>query len=74
MSEKKRLNKYLSEVGYCSRRAADKLMQEGRVVVNNSPAELGTKVNEEDEIKVDNTLIQNLKKSSLILQQTNLLV
>jgi 23S rRNA pseudouridine2604 synthase len=40
-----RLNKYLSEVGVCSRRAADKLIESGRVVVNNETATLGIKVN-----------------------------
>ena len=31
----KRINKYLSEVGYCSRRAADKLIEEGRIAIRN---------------------------------------
>ena len=34
MEEKTRINKYLSEVGYCSRRAADKLLEEGRIKIN----------------------------------------
>jgi 23S rRNA pseudouridine2604 synthase len=58
----KRLNKFLSEVGYCSRRSADKLIEEGRVTVNNLPAEMGAKVNEEDTIAVDGKPIKNLKK------------
>lgn len=44
-SKEIRLNKYLSEIGVCSRRAADKLIQEGRVIVNDKTALLGTKVN-----------------------------
>ena len=32
--EQIRINKYLSEVGYCSRRAADKLLEEGRITIN----------------------------------------
>ena len=39
MEEQKiRLNKYLSEIGYCSRRAGDKLIESGRVLINNEPA------------------------------------
>ena len=33
-----RLNKYLSEIGYCSRRAGDKLIESGRVLINNEIA------------------------------------
>ena len=39
-----RINKYLSEIGYCSRRAADKLIDEGRITVNGKPVEMGMKV------------------------------
>ena len=49
----KRLNKYLSELGYCSRRAADKLIEEGRVQVNGMLPELGQKVTSTDVIAVD---------------------
>jgi 23S rRNA pseudouridine2604 synthase len=52
-----RINKYLSEVGYCSRRAADKLIDEGRVTINGKVPEMGTKVTPNDEIKVDGKLI-----------------
>lgn len=52
-SELKRLNKYLSELGYCSRRAADKLIEQGRVLVNGETAVMGLKVSEEDDIEVD---------------------
>ena len=43
-----RLNKYLSEAGFCSRRAADKLIEEGRVTINGLVPEMGTKVTEQD--------------------------
>ena len=49
----KRINKYLSEVGYCSRRAADQLIEEGRVKINGKLPELGTKVGENDIVTVD---------------------
>ncbi|WP_074496215.1 23S rRNA pseudouridine(2604) synthase RluF [Thalassotalea sp. PP2-459] len=49
----KRLNKYISESGYCSRREADKLIDNGRVTINGTVPELGTKVLPGDEVKVD---------------------
>jgi 23S rRNA pseudouridine2604 synthase len=52
-----RINKYLSEVGYCSRRAADKLIEEGRITINGVIPEMGTKVNPGDEVRVNGKLI-----------------
>jgi len=52
-SEGTRINKYLSEVGYCSRRAADKLIEEGRITINGKVPEMGTKVQANDEVRVD---------------------
>lgn len=48
-----RINKYLSELGYCSRRAADKLINEGRIAVNGRPVVMGLKVTAQDDIAVD---------------------
>ncbi|MEM6295172.1 MAG: S4 domain-containing protein, partial [Myxococcota bacterium] len=48
-----RINKYLSEVGYCSRRAADKLIEQGRVTINGAVPEMGTKVGSADDVRVD---------------------
>ena len=48
-----RLNKYISETGTCSRREADKLIEQGRVLVNGKVPELGTKVSDEDEVTID---------------------
>ena len=48
-----RINKYLSEVGYCSRRAADKLIEEGRVTINGVVPEMGTKITPNDNVCVD---------------------
>lgn len=58
----KRLNKYLSEVGYCSRREADRLITAGRVTINGSLPELGQKVEETDEIMVDGKSIKKNEK------------
>ena len=59
MEEKQavRINKYLSEIGYCSRRAADKLIQEGRITVNGKLVEMGLKVTPADEITVDGSVV-----------------
>lgn len=53
-----RINKYLSEIGFCSRRAADKLIEEGRVRINGKIPEMGTKVLPGDEVTVDNQSTQ----------------
>ncbi|MDP4798205.1 MAG: 23S rRNA pseudouridine(2604) synthase RluF [Crocinitomicaceae bacterium] len=52
-----RINKYLSEVGYCSRRAADKLIEEGKVTINGKVPEMGTKIVPGDEVRVNGQLI-----------------
>ena len=52
-----RINKYLSEIGYCSRRAADKLIQEGRITVNGEAVVMGLKVTPADEIAVDGIVV-----------------
>lgn len=53
VSEGIRINKYLSEVGHCSRRAADKLLEMGRIKINGQVPELGTKVMPGDTVEVD---------------------
>lgn len=55
--KKTRINKYLSEVGYCSRRAADKLIDQGRVTINGKVPEMGTKIVDGDEVRVNGVLI-----------------
>jgi 23S rRNA pseudouridine2604 synthase len=48
-----RINKYLSEAGFCSRRAADRLLEQGRITLNGVKPELGTKVMPGDQVQVD---------------------
>ena len=60
----KRLNKYLSEVGYCSRRAADKLIEQERILVNGKLPSMGIKVRSGDVIKVDGEIIKKQKKTA----------
>lgn len=62
-----RINKYLSEVGYCSRRAADKLIEQGRVTINGQVPEMGTKITEGDEVHVDGKYIVAQKKRPVYL-------
>lgn len=54
----KRINKYLSEIGYCSRRAADKLIESGRVTINGQIPEMGTKIVAGDLVQVDGVLME----------------
>ena len=49
----KRINKFISETGFCSRREADKLIEQGRVTVNGIVPAMGTKVNDDDTIEID---------------------
>tara|TARA_B100000073_G_C23600025_1_gene520023 strand:+ start:169 stop:909 length:741 start_codon:yes stop_codon:yes gene_type:complete len=68
MYEKKltRINKFLSEIGYCSRRAADKLIQQGRVKINGEVPLMGTKVSDEDEVSVNGELVHRAKKKKMV--------
>ena len=65
--EKTRINKFLSESGYCSRRAADKLIEEGRVTINGVIPEKGTKIDNNDVIRVDGKLILENKEEKIYL-------
>lgn len=62
-----RINKFLSEVGYCSRREADKLIAAGRVTVNGEIPEMGTKIATEDVVAVDGTILKNNNNSFVYL-------
>ena len=63
----KRINKYLSELGYCSRREADRLILAGRVTVNGENPEMGTKISHDDSVAVDGIVISNNKNPSIYL-------
>ena len=54
-----RLNKYIGESGYCSRREADKLIEKGAVKINNKVAVMGDKVSPQDKVYVNNKLISS---------------
>lgn len=59
---KKRLNKFLSESGFCSRREADRLIEEGKVTLNGIVPEMGTRVSNDDEIRVNGQLVTAKKE------------
>ena len=62
-----RINKFLSESGFCSRREADKLLEQGRITINGIVPELGTKVSYEDEVRVDGKLIREKTEKPIYL-------
>ncbi len=57
MEEQKRINKFIAETGFCSRREADKLVADGQVTINGSVAEMGSKVTPSDEVRVNGKLL-----------------
>lgn len=59
-----RLNKYISDTGYCSRREADRLVEAGRVTVNGETASLGGRVLPSDDVRVDGEILH--KKESRV--------
>lgn len=65
--EEIRLNKFLSEMGVCSRREADRFVESGRVQVNGKPAELGQKIRETDEITLDGKPVAAEQKDKPVL-------
>ena len=62
-----RLNKYLSELGVCSRREADKWIAAGRIQVNGKKVEMGLKVHPQDFISIDGKPLQTQKEKPLYI-------
>ena len=62
-----RLNKYQSEIGHCSRRAADRLIEEGRVQINGVQVIMGQKVTPLDRIEVDGVLVEDLQERNVYI-------
>ncbi len=61
-----RINKYLSQSGYCSRRQADKLIEEKRVTIDGKIAVMGDKVSDSQKVCVDGSIIDNNEKEVLL--------
>jgi len=55
--EAKRLNKFISDTGFCSRREADNLLEQGRVTVNSKVPAAGTKVTAQDKVRIDGEIL-----------------
>ncbi len=66
-----RLNKFISETGFCSRRDADKFIEQGAVQINGVRAEVGTKVVAGDTVKVNGKLIKPADKSKFVVLALN---
>jgi 23S rRNA pseudouridine2604 synthase len=62
-----RINKYFSEIGYCSRRAADKFIEQKQVTINGVVAEMGSKVSANDEIRLNGKLITRIENKPVYL-------
>lgn len=52
-----RINKFISQCGFCSRREADRIIEKGEVLVNGEPAKMGTKVLPSDEVKIQGVIL-----------------
>lgn len=69
-SELIRLNKYISNAGYCSRREADKLIEEGKVKVNGEKVtELGQKVKSSDKVEIEGKLVTKTELVYLLINK-----
>ena len=62
-----RINKYLSERGFCSRRKADQYIIQGRVTVNGKTIGLGEKIFNKDQISLDGEIISVKKKTQIYI-------
>ena len=65
-TESTRINKYLSEIGFCSRREADKLIEQGRITIDGEVPEMGTKISDEDEVRVNGKLVSQPEKKKMV--------
>ncbi|MBI0400727.1 23S rRNA pseudouridine(2604) synthase RluF [Cyclobacterium marinum] len=67
MKNEVRINKYLSEIGYCSRREADRMIAADRVTINGKVPEMGTKISPGDEVHVDGELVSAPKEQPVYI-------
>ena len=69
-----RINKFLSEIGFCSRREADKLIEQGRVKINGEVPLMGTKITNEDKVSVNGKVVHRHKKKKMVYMNSLLKV
>ncbi|MCR4829913.1 MAG: pseudouridine synthase [Pseudobutyrivibrio sp.] len=67
LEESIRLNKYLSDAGVCSRRAADRAIEEGKVLVNGNVAEVGMRISTSDEVVFEGKPVSNASKEAVLI-------
>ena len=67
MEENIRLNKFLSDAGVCSRRAADKAIEAGEVFVNGKPAVMGQRIMTSDTVEYEGKLVSNDNKKKVLI-------
>lgn len=60
------LNKYISDTGYCSRREADRLIEAGRVLLNDRPVHKGSRYKPGDQVEVDGSILKPAKKEKAV--------
>ena len=66
-----RVQKVISNLGYASRREAERLIQEGKVFINNQKANLGDKVSNHDVIKIDGVILDKTKNNDKVYYLLN---
>ena len=67
MKSEVRINKFLSEIGYCSRREADRMIAANRVTINDKVPEMGTKIVPGDVVKVDGEVVSAPKEKHVYI-------
>ncbi len=71
MEQSVSLNKFISDTGYCSRREADRLIEAGRVMINNRVARTGNRYEPGDEVVVDGSIVKPAKKDKRVILAFN---
>lgn len=66
-----RLNKYLSEMGICSRREADRLIESGKVLVDGTPALMGMKIKKDQAVVCDGKTVGKISRPKPVLLAVN---
>ena len=62
-----RLNKFIADCGYCSRREADRLIEAGKVSVNGRKAEMGMRVTDDDTVVIDGKTLKREDETILLI-------
>jgi len=71
LSDSISLNKFISDTGYCSRREADRLIETGRVLLNDKIARLGNRYTPGDTVEVDGSIVTGVKKEKKVYLALN---